>query len=174
VILATGASAFMPPIAGIEQSHVLLAADLLKGQGSVGRLVAVVGSGAVGAEVAHMLAAKGHELILLGVRPFWGHGMPPDARWHIERDFARLPIAVETNTFVTAIEGNTIHAERDGEPLQFPGIDTVVIAAGARPDDSLAAELRERGVPVIVVGDALQPRSALEAIAEGYRAACAI
>jgi hypothetical protein len=45
-----------------------------------------------------------------------------------------------------------------------------VLALGARPRDTLSAAARERGIESRTVGDARQPRRALEAIAEGFEA----
>jgi NADH dehydrogenase FAD-containing subunit len=52
----------------------------------------------------------------------------------------------------------------------FRSFDWIVLALGARPRDPLGAEARKLGIAVRVVGDAREPRRALEAIAEGFEA----
>jgi pyruvate/2-oxoglutarate dehydrogenase complex dihydrolipoamide dehydrogenase (E3) component len=124
----------------------------------------------VGAEVAHMLAEQGRDVTMLEMLPYWGHGMPPDAKWHIEREFAHLPVRILLNTKVSAVEEGAVHATQDGDTVTFHDVDTVVVAAGARPSTSLVPAIAALVPQVEVIGDAVRPRSALEAIAEGSRA----
>jgi hypothetical protein len=46
----------------------------------------------------------------------------------------------------------------------------VVMAVGSRPEKVLAAALHDLVPEVVVVGDAIEPRNALEAIREGFQA----
>jgi 2,4-dienoyl-CoA reductase (NADPH2) len=50
---------------------------------------------------------------------------------------------------------------------EIRGIDTIVVAMGTGSNDALAEELRGVCRMLLVVGDAKEPRRALEAIAEG-------
>ena len=108
---------------------------------------------------------------MIEMQPDWGHGMPPDARWHIAAHFAHLPIDVVLDTSLTAITDGEVHTEGGAGTVTYENVDTVVVAAGAVPNTSLLNELRELVPSVIVIGDARSPRSALEAVAEGSRAA---
>ena len=56
------------------------------------------------------------------------------------------------------------------ETERLAGFDWIVLALGARPRDSLSAAARELGIEARAVGDAREPRRALEAIAEGFEA----
>jgi NADH dehydrogenase FAD-containing subunit len=47
------------------------------------------------------------------------------------------------------------------------GMDTIVVAMGTAPNDALVERLRGVSTHLLVVGDAKEPRRALEAIAEG-------
>lgn len=175
VIVATGADPVKPPIPGLDQPNVVLADTFLQGKAEVGHRVIVLGGGAVGSEVAHLLGERGHEVTVLEMLPHWGHGMPPDAKWHIERAFQHLPVEVLLHTKVLAVEGDTVRAEQEGRgALTFTGVDTIIVAAGARPNTALVEVLKTIVPQVEVIGDALGPRSALEAIAEGYRVGCRI
>ena len=174
VVFAAGAEPLKPPIPGLDGPHVVLADTFLQGRAQIGKSVVVLGGGAVGAEVAHMLAEQEHTVTMLEMLPGWGHGMPPDAKWHIEREFANLPVEVVLSTKVLAIHNGSVEAERDGTPVTFRGVDTVVVAAGAKADTRLLEGIRAVASRVEVIGDAIAPRSALEAIAEGSRVGRAI
>jgi pyruvate/2-oxoglutarate dehydrogenase complex dihydrolipoamide dehydrogenase (E3) component len=118
-----------------------------------------------------MLAEEGREVTVLEMLEGWGHGMPPDARWHMQRHFTHLPVDFQLKTKVLRVAGTTVFAEHEGAPVTFTGIDTVVVCAGARPNQTLIEAVRSVVKSVEVIGDAVRPRSGLEAVAEGYRAA---
>jgi len=65
VIVATGAKPWLPSLEGVEKAHVLGAEDVLSGSADVGRRVAVVGGGGIGAEVADFLSENGKEVTLI-------------------------------------------------------------------------------------------------------------
>jgi 2,4-dienoyl-CoA reductase-like NADH-dependent reductase (Old Yellow Enzyme family)/thioredoxin reductase len=171
VIVATGADPLQPTIPGIDLPHVVSADVLLQGRANVGRRVLVIGGGAVGTEVAHMLAEQGREVTVVEHKAAWGHGMPPDARWHIARAIESLPVRFIANAAVTAIGSGTVEVQRAGATEQLSGIENVVVAVGARSSRELISAVQGLAPVVVIVGDAVQPRSALEAIAEGARAA---
>ncbi|MCB2189814.1 MAG: FAD-dependent oxidoreductase, partial [Deltaproteobacteria bacterium] len=90
-------------------------------------------------------------------------------RWTIMAELKRLGVEILTETKVVGITPEGVRTEKkDG--ADFLTADTVVIAAGSRSENSLAA-LLEGVVPEIhVVGDAKSPRNALAAIREGFEA----
>ena len=47
-------------------------------------------------------------------------------------------------------------------------VDNVVMACGVLPNRELAESLRETGLPIHVIGDALKPRNLADAIREGF------
>jgi hypothetical protein len=61
---------------------------------------------------------------------------------------------------------STAYKEGDRETV-ISGIDTLILAAGARSVDPLSEKLKGQVAEVYVIGDAKQARKALEAIAEG-------
>ena len=64
-------------------------------------------------------------------------------------------------------EGIGITTE-EGESKTIPA-DTIVLAAGAQPNLELLASLEEYKYGVYLVGDCVEPRGILEAMAEGHR-----
>jgi 2,4-dienoyl-CoA reductase (NADPH2) len=47
------------------------------------------------------------------------------------------------------------------------GMDAIILAMGAKSVDELSDKIKNKVAEVYVIGDAKQPRKALEAIAEG-------
>ena len=65
-----------------------------------------------------------------------------------------------------------VNVINDGE-IVFLKADTVVISVGVRADNGLAAQLAGLAptLSVLTIGDAYDPRTALEAIHEGFKIA---
>jgi 2,4-dienoyl-CoA reductase (NADPH2) len=84
-----------------------------------------------------------------------------------------MGIKTFTRTQAKEITPEGVIAERDGKNVLLRG-DTVVIAAGARSENSLYEELKGRIAEVYLIGDAKSPRKVLEAVAEGFEAGRAI
>ena len=57
------------------------------------------------------------------------------------------------------------------ESLVLEDVDTVVSVYPGSPNDALAAECRRLGIPVHLIGDAMAPRTAEEAVFEGLKIA---
>jgi hypothetical protein len=56
-------------------------------------------------------------------------------------------------------------------PVVLDGVDTIVLACPNAPTDHLADAARRLAVPVHLIGDALAPRTAEEAVYEGLKVA---
>jgi hypothetical protein len=57
-----------------------------------------------------------------------------------------------------------------GEPIVCENVDTIVLNDALAADTELERSLAEIAAPVVVVGDAVQPRTVEEAVLEGFRA----
>jgi 2,4-dienoyl-CoA reductase (NADPH2) len=56
--------------------------------------------------------------------------------------------------------------DKDGKELLLEG-DSIIIAVGNRPDNSLFNQIKDMGIEAYQIGDCLEVRSAKEAILEG-------
>jgi thioredoxin reductase len=85
-------------------------------------------------------------------------------------------LAYEDGTVTKAIEflEDGALVSKNGKTLRFEGFDAVVLALGARSVNSLKEELKERVPEIYIIGDALAPRQAIDAIEEGARIALKI
>ena len=168
VIVATGGIPLTIPFLGIEETHWLLAADLLNGVEQVETPTAcVIGGGLVGLESADYLAARGVQVTLVEMLPEVGADMDVLAKAMLLGRLKKQGVAIHTRTKVTGLTKNEALVEQDGSLIRFP-LETVIMAVGVRPNRDLAGVLEYSELEIHVIGDAFQPRKALDAIWEGF------
>lgn len=169
VILAAGASPIVPKIDGIENTR--LVCDYLTHKAGAGRNVVVIGGGLAGTEAACDIAPKADSVTIVEMLPdilyTAGHCLNNDQ--HLKKMVKDRGVKVEANAKVTKITENSVTFERDGQSVTIE-CDTVLNAAGFRPNDQLEEVLEDIYENVAVVGDAIAPRKILTAIHEGYHA----
>jgi hypothetical protein len=74
-------------------------------------------------------------------------------------------------TTMTGVEGPVIRVIAKGKRDALGGIDTVILAGWHRPVTDLYFSLKNQGVTVERIGDAIASRTMMEAVHEGERAA---
>lgn len=198
VILATGAKPLEPPIPGINLPHVVQAWDILSGKAHAGKKVVVIGGGAVGVETSILLAEKGtlsaeavrfllvnraedpetiyhyavkgtKEVVLLEMTDDIGKDIGRSTRWAMLQEMDRIGVRSDISTKALEITETGVTVETKTGVEEIPA-DTVVIAAGARIENSLEDMLQKKGVRFITAGDAKQIALALDAIHQGFAA----
>lgn len=107
-----------------------------------------------------------------------GYGYEPGTAWPLLSDLERLQVKKYPNTKVTEINASGVTAEqadKDGnmQVIQIP-CDTVIIASGVHPEDSMAAVLKQNGIAVRSIGNAHQLGKAIDAIREAASLGCEI
>jgi 2,4-dienoyl-CoA reductase-like NADH-dependent reductase (Old Yellow Enzyme family)/thioredoxin reductase len=168
VIIATGGVPLTIPFPGLNETRWLLASDLLEGPGQVEASTAfVIGGGLVGLEVADLLASQGKQITVVEMLPEVGADMDSLAKAMLLGRLKNQGVAIHTHTRVTGLTKNEVFAQQDDNVICFP-IETVIMAVGVRPNRELAGVLEFSGLEIHLIGDAFQPRKALEAIWEGF------
>jgi nitrite reductase (NADH) large subunit len=165
LILATGSSAFVPPIPGVEKEGVFIYRtiedlEMMTGYAKKAKKGAVIGGGLLGLEAAKAMMDLG--ISNTQVIEFASRLMPrqiDDPGSKILRNkLESLGLKIHTNTNTTEIIGeNAIRAMRFSNDTTLE-VDMLVISAGIKPRDELAKacdlEVGSRGG--IVVNDQLQ------------------
>lgn len=169
VIVATGASPIIPNIQGVKNKNVCTAFDLLKGKEIDGKKAIVVGGGGVGCDVALFLRSKGKDVTIVEMLDKIGNDIGRTTRWIIKDKLKENNIETITKARVIAIKDDGVVAEREGKTINIKG-DTVVLAVGTASNKELynaLSGMKDRFGDIYLVGDALKPRKALDAIREG-------
>ncbi|UCD84546.1 MAG: FAD-dependent oxidoreductase [Deltaproteobacteria bacterium] len=197
VIVATGSSPVTPPFSGAEKKNVYLAHQILRGEVWPPGRVVIIGGGATGCETAHFLASadtinaevlrflfvhqaeSNEELYQLATRaqrpitvlemlPRMGQDLGRSMRWTVLDDLRRAGVELKTGTRVKEITDSGVIAEKDGTEEVFTA-DSVIIAAGVRPNGQIYQELEASGgFELYRIGDARSPRKLIDAITEGF------
>jgi 2,4-dienoyl-CoA reductase-like NADH-dependent reductase (Old Yellow Enzyme family)/thioredoxin reductase len=173
LVVATGSEP-CAELPGAGAGNQVCAADVLAGKvpRPSGRVL-VAGGGTVGCELAEMLAAPGFqqaEVLVVEKREEPALDMWHEARVLLLQRLAARGVRILTGARLQELTADGAVIERAGGQERLSGFDWIVVALGARPRDGLSAAARQQGISCRVAGDARQPRSALEAIAEGFEA----
>lgn len=170
VICAIGSEPAIPPIDGVERSHVTTVTAMYE-QGFVpGKKVVVIGGGLVGCETALHLGLEGHDVTVIEMRPDVAMDATADHRKYL---MPRLQAhaALATSLCVTGITADAVLAtDVEGHLHTFPA-DSVLIAAGLKSRAAEAETLRSPDYDFVIIGDAKRPRNVCAAVREGFDAA---
>ncbi len=147
VIVAAGATALgLEDIPGIGNPKVVSAASVLRGEAKVGDRVAVIGGGIVGTEVGLVLAEQGKEVVFVEMLDDFMCNITFDERQVYEERFQPLNVTINTGQRLVAVTDTGITvADRSGKETAIAA-DSVVLAAGFRPNRELIEGLAERPV----------------------------
>jgi len=173
VIMAAGASHIIPDIPGKAGNNVATATDVLTGKREVGEKVVIIGGGRIGCETAEFLAGQGKKVTILEILDRIGNDFERTNRWVVMQRLRQAQIGLETRVEVTEITQTGVRINRDGES-HFIEADSIVMAAGMKPENRLAEELKNRVPVVYIIGDCSQPRGIAEAVQDGLRVGCMI
>jgi len=167
VVLASGAAALVPPIAGLGLPHVHDAQEHLRGDHAVapGASVVVIGGSATGCETAELLVDRGARVTIVEMAPAIGAGIEAITRRHIIRQLRRHGAEILTGARVTGVTDDAVVYERDGVEHRVAA-DHVALAIGWRSRGRELADLLP-DVEVHVIGDAERPADFVAAVNAG-------
>jgi 2,4-dienoyl-CoA reductase-like NADH-dependent reductase (Old Yellow Enzyme family)/thioredoxin reductase len=171
LVVAVGALPVIPRIPGIEQA--LPARDVLTGRVRVGKRVALIGGGLVSCETAEYLTNLGKDVFIVEMLDKLAPKADSYKQHYLGEYIKKHAVPVYLETKCTAIEfdksgsGSVTIQDKDGKESRLPA-DTVVLAAGYRSQTELATLAHARKLPCFIIGDAREPRLAIDAIKEAY------
>jgi pyruvate/2-oxoglutarate dehydrogenase complex dihydrolipoamide dehydrogenase (E3) component len=170
VVFATGAAHTRPDIAGLDNTNVMEACDVLAGHALPGARVVVAGGGEIGAETALYLATQGKQVVIVDALSGIALNEGMARRHYLLKELDQLKVAQLPNTTIIAIEDDGVQVTTEGLSHKL-ACDTVVLALGmssVAPTENELAAATATGAEVHVVGDAREPADALAASRAGY------
>ena len=175
VVLATGATPIELKAPGIDGPNVVHAYDVLEGRVTVGDRVVVVGGRLVGMETALSLARQGRKTSIVTLKRLGENGKPMNPNIYLKLRDSLLDADVRffTHSAVSEIKADGVSIINEKEVL-FLKADTVVMAVGAKPVETLSDKVREIVPEVHMIGDCVEVRKIIDATNEGAEVGCMI
>ncbi len=169
LFVAIGSNELCPPIKGMDQDHVVMAIDAELHPEKLGKRVAIMGGGLVGAEGAVGFAHEGKECTIIEmkssiaeeVNSFYRGGLLPE----VEKSAECL-----VNTTVKEILPAGVLCERDGREFLVEA-DTVVCALGFRAPYDKVDELANLAEETYIIGDCKKVGKIYDAMNTAYYSA---
>ena len=175
VIIATGASPYLPEVDISEETHTVNAWQVLRGDVKSGVSVVVADWRCdwVGMGLAEKLAREGSRVRLCVDGEMAGQNLQRYLRWHWAGELHKLGVEVIPYARLLGADGDTAYFQHttSGEAILCEDMDTLIIAQGHRSDTALEQDLVAMDIEIHLAGDCLSPRSVEEAVYEGFMAA---
>ena len=170
LFIAIGSNELKPPIKGIDGDNVVMAIEAELHPEKLGKRVAIMGGGLVGAEAACSFAHEGKEVsiiemkddVAMEVNSFYRGGLMP----HVKESAA---LYVKTKVKEITPQGVLVENAEKGEFLIEA--DTVVCALGFRAPYAKVDELCEACEDAFIIGDCRNVGQIYHAMNDGYYAA---
>ena len=145
LVIATGASAFIPPIKGIDSQNVFALRNLNDGiaiknyiQSKRPSKGVIIGGGAIGLEMAETLRTLNIETILLEKLKDIAVAFDTEIRDYIIKELVNNKVTIRTGVDINEISSNdrlTIHYDSDNTETDF-----IIVSVGIRPNTGLLKE----------------------------------
>ncbi len=169
LFVAIGSNELRPPIKGIDGKNVIMAIDAELHPEKLGKKVAIMGGGLVGAEAACSFKEEGHDVSIIEMKPdvamevnsFYRGGLMP----HVQES-----ATCYVNTKVTEITPEGVMVENENGSFLVEA-DSVVCALGFRPKTAEVDALCDCVDEYYVIGDCNRVAMIYQAMDAGYHAA---
>ncbi len=169
--VASGSLPFIPDWKGMKESGAISVDDVLSKKVETGRKVLVIGGGGIGAEVADYLSENGKEVTLVEMLDEIAMDLVFNLKHFLTKRLQEKGVTLLTSTKAKELgKGYALVEDRSGV-RKISGFDTIVLALGSVADKRIAKRIEGKVTELYVIGDALQPREALEAVYEGEEVA---
>lgn len=163
VCIATGSKSTIPDIPGINGKNVILATDALAGKEAVGEKLVILGGGEIGLETGYHFAEQGKHVTIIEQMKKVGTEMIPAFNSYVRHKFADFGGRLLTLARVVEISKEGAVYETEGKRT-LEKADTVLVALGADPNNSLLEDLKGEVPEIYAVGDASKPGKIMDAV----------
>jgi 2,4-dienoyl-CoA reductase (NADPH2) len=169
VVLASGASCDTSVIPGSNKRNVFSAHDVMEGKVELGRRVCIIGGRGLGIATAlYLLVRDRYEVFIIEEGRKIGRDVNPSYIWRYNMKLKSAKALIYTGSKVKEItDRGVLIVNPEGKEMLLEA-DSIVIAL-LRSANELEEGLKARYSQVRIIGDALSPRRAHNAIHEGYK-----
>ncbi len=177
VVIASGATPHIPDIEISDSAHVVTAWQVINDEVECGSRIVIADwrGDWVGLGLAMKLIKAGHQVRLATVANCAGVNLQFYTRDPMIAEIDRLGVQFTHYARLAGADESAayfVHAS-GGHMMDFE-CDTLVLAYGHDSEMDLFNSLEDSGTEVHVIGDALSPRTAEEAVLEGLKVGCEI
>jgi pyruvate/2-oxoglutarate dehydrogenase complex dihydrolipoamide dehydrogenase (E3) component len=174
VIVATGAVPYRPAFESDGALQIVDAWQVLNESVDPGHSVVVIDWRAdwIGIGIAERLAQSGRSVRLAVGGIAVGETLPLYVRDAAVASLHKLGVSMLTYMRLYGSDEDSVYLQHiaSGEAVVLEGVNTLVLCTGHVPVDDLNESLADLPVEVRLIGDAAAPRTAEEAVYEGFRA----
>ncbi len=166
----------MAPVAGLDEENVLSIWDVLEHELPVGPRVLIVDDGEGGWKSVGLALglADEHDVEFVTALPHAAAKLGPfSGQLATQRLFA-TDIKLHPFSSLVAFDGSTATISERGRDVEISGLDSVILAGWHEPVTDRYFELKQAGISIERIGDATAPRTMMDAVHEGERAARAV
>ena len=168
VIVATGGTPVIPrDIPGINKPKVVTATDVLTEKVRCGPKVVVLGGNMVGCEVADWLGYHRKDVTIIEMLEDIALDVSSFVKPFLMDRLAQWGVKIITHAKVKKITDDGVVVDRNGQEETISGGDNIVLALGTKSVSKLAEQLKGKVPEIYVIGDAKEPRKAVDAVSEG-------
>jgi NADPH-dependent 2,4-dienoyl-CoA reductase/sulfur reductase-like enzyme len=189
VIVAMGGIPTVPEIPGINRRNVVsvpklhrmlkfylrflspeLLGKLTKIWMPIGKNVVIIGGGLQGCELAEFLVKRGRKVTIVEAAEKLGEGVPERKQHPLFRWLQKKGVTMLAGVKYEEITENGLTiVTKEGERRTIEG-DTIIPAVPLLTNTGLLETLKGKVAEVYIIGDCVEPKVIIDAIAAGYRA----
>lgn len=135
LLIATGSSAALPPIDGLQDSlkdgFALTNREVLD-LPEIPKTIVVVGGGVIGLEMASYFNSVGSKVYVVEMLDHIAGAVDSDISKLLQKDYASRGVEFVLGARVTSIKNKTVTYEKDGKTVEIPA-DYALVSIGRRP-----------------------------------------
>jgi 2,4-dienoyl-CoA reductase-like NADH-dependent reductase (Old Yellow Enzyme family)/thioredoxin reductase len=170
ILLAAGANPVIPEIFAQNREQIFTPEEVLRKTRPVGERVLVAGGGMVGCEIAEYLANGKKKVTIVEKLPGIALEVEKLTQILLLQRLSQLGVRVKTECEIVSMRGCQVTLSHQGEEIEEE-VESIVLALGGSPNNSLETLLRSCGRPFYAIGDCWEARDIASAIHDGWRTA---
>ncbi len=170
ILLAAGANPAIPDIFAQNRDQIFTPEEVLRKTRPVGERVLVAGGGMVGCEIAEYLANGKKKVTIVEKLPGIALEVEKLTQILLLQRLSQLGVKVKTECEIVSIRGSKVTLRHQGKEIEEEA-ESIVLALGGTPNNSLENLLQSSGRPFYAIGDCQEARDIASAIHDGWRTA---